>query len=348
MVDLTNYHLTFDDEFNGTALDTTKWTVWANKEHSGYTSDQMVASNVTESGGQLHLAVNKGGTTDGRPYSSAMIDSSGKFAQQYGYMEASIKVPNAKGIWPAFWTFPQSGQWTHEIDIMEMYLADRFTNNTSLHFPTNNVDQYVTNTYTGPDFSAGFHTFGVEWTPSTVIWSVDGIEEFRTTQNTPTESMFMVLNNDTDPNRPWNAVDSTTPFPNTTDVDWVHVYAANTAPSPPPPVVTPHTLALLLSEDAFKGDAKFIVKVDGKALNSATAVTASHAAGVTQEFDFTVSWAAGTHDVEIDFTNDKSGGSPSMDRNLYVQSVTYDGKGYLAQPTELPDSKHPLHVAVTI
>jgi hypothetical protein len=67
-VDLTGYHLTFDDEFSGTSLDTSKWTPqWTTgSEHpTAYKADQALSSNVTVSGGELRLEAARGSTTDG-------------------------------------------------------------------------------------------------------------------------------------------------------------------------------------------------------------------------------------------------------------------------------------------
>jgi hypothetical protein len=48
-------------------------------------------------------------------------------------------------------------------------------------------------------------------------------------------------------------------------------------------------------------------------------------AGVTQDFIFKGDWAVGTHTVAVNFLNDANGGSPSLDRNLYVNVISYDG-----------------------
>ena len=330
MVNLNNYHLTFDDEFSGTSIAAANWNVATTPNQTHFLLDQPKASNVTVSDGLLHMRANKGDTTDGLPYSTAAIDTKGHVVVQYGYIEASIKVPDAKGMTPAFWLYPQSGMWTHEIDIMEMFLADPTTNGMTLHYGGDTGhDQFLTSSFTGPDFSAGFHTFGMEWTPSKITWSIDGVDRFTVTSNIPTEPMYVLLTQNTDDTRSWNSVDSTTPFPNVMDVDYVRVYAANTAPPPPPPIVTTHQLSLILAEDAWKGDAQFIVKVDGAKVGGSK-VTALHSAGATQEFDYTGKWSAGVHDVEIDFTNDKYGGV-GKDRALYVEGVKDQGGSYLSQ-----------------
>lgn len=109
-------------------------------------------------------------------------------------------------------------------------------------------------------------------------------------------------------------------------------------------VVTTHKLALLLSEDAYRGNAQFIAKVDGQQIGSGT-VTALHSSGASQTFNFSGTWGAGAHDVEVDFTNDLYGGRASRDRNLYVDQVKYDGASFLTQPDILL-SNGAVHITV--
>ena len=100
-------------------------------------------------------------------------------------------------------------------------------------------------------------------------------------------------------------------------------------PTPPPAPVTTgsgaDTLVLSMSEDAYQGDAQFTVSVDGKQLGGTFTTTASHASGFSQDFTFQGDWATGTHVVAVNFLNDANGGSPSADRNLYVNGISYDG-----------------------
>ena len=87
----------------------------------------------------------------------------------------------------------------------------------------------------------------------------------------------------------------------------------------------PDTLVLNLSEDAYGGDAQFSVTVDGKQLATPQSVTASHAAGQSQAFAFNGDFGSGSHSVGIAFVNDAYGGTSSTDRNLYIDSATFDG-----------------------
>jgi hypothetical protein len=85
------------------------------------------------------------------------------------------------------------------------------------------------------------------------------------------------------------------------------------------------TLVLQVSEDAYKGDAQFTVSVDGKQLGGTFTATALHSSGASQSLAFKGDFGSGPHTVSVNFLNDKYGGSPSLDRNLYVNDVVYNG-----------------------
>ncbi|MGI4799357.1 MAG: carbohydrate-binding domain-containing protein, partial [Janthinobacterium lividum] len=96
----------------------------------------------------------------------------------------------------------------------------------------------------------------------------------------------------------------------------------------PPPAVTigsgPDILALKLSEDAFDGDARYVVLVDGKQVGTTMTETASHAAGLSQTVNVEGSFGPGTHTAGIDFLNDAY--MPGVgDRNLYLDGATLNG-----------------------
>ena len=74
-----------------------------------------------------------------------------------------------------------------------------------------------------------------------------------------------------------------------------------------------------------KGDATFTVSVDGKQIGGTFTAAASHAAGQEQSVTLNGDFGPGTHYVAVNFLNDAWGGTPSTDRNLYVDSITYNG-----------------------
>jgi hypothetical protein len=108
--------------------------------------------------------------------------------------------------------------------------------------------------------------------------------------------------------------------------------STSSAAAAAPATVVASTLTLQLSEDQWRGNARFIVKMDGQQIGGPSAVTALHDDGQTETFNYSGNWSAGTHDVEIDFVNDAYGGSPAKDRNLYVDQVSYNGSNALSSP----------------
>ena len=85
------------------------------------------------------------------------------------------------------------------------------------------------------------------------------------------------------------------------------------------------TITLNLSEDAWEGNANFVLYIDGKAVSTPQAVTALHSANATESFSFTGNLGAGSHTLGVAFVNDAYGGSGSEDRNLYINGVTVNG-----------------------
>jgi hypothetical protein len=96
----------------------------------------------------------------------------------------------------------------------------------------------------------------------------------------------------------------------------------------PTPVTTgsgSNTLVFSISEDTYQGDALFTVSVDGKQLAGMFTAAALHSAGASQNFTFKGDWAVGSHTVAVNFLNDLYAGTPATDRNLYVNTVSYNG-----------------------
>ena len=94
-------------------------------------------------------------------------------------------------------------------------------------------------------------------------------------------------------------------------------------------------LDVMISEDAWQGDAQFTISIDGQTIGGVRTATAYHAAGQTQNVPITGKWGFGAHTVNIAFINDAYGGSPETDRNLYIEGISYDGQVVTNNPTEL-------------
>lgn len=86
------------------------------------------------------------------------------------------------------------------------------------------------------------------------------------------------------------------------------------------------TLDLKVSEDAWNGNANFIVTVDGVQMGGIQTVTASHAANQWQDVVLNGYFSNGPHAVDVQFINDAWGGTSATDRNMYVQSISVNAE----------------------
>jgi beta-glucanase (GH16 family) len=218
--------LTFNDEFNGKALDRKKWIdsypdnerTHSNNEQQYYAEDGWEVDK-----GRIRFKAEKR-EKGGMPYTSGMVSSFGKFSQQYGWFEIRARFPKGKGMWPAFWLLPITKGWPPEIDILEIlghetkkvYFSTHFRNEAKQH-------KYKTLDWTGPDFAAGYHTFAVEWTAKECIWYVDNVERARSSEGIPHEPMYILANLAVGGDWP-GMPDATTVFPGYMDIDYIRVY----------------------------------------------------------------------------------------------------------------------------
>ena len=100
--------LVWSDEFDGEALDETKWSpdIWparkVNDEDQAYTSRRR---NLRLEDGLLVIEAHREDYGDAR-YTSARIHSGGKGDFLYGRFEIRAQLPQGKGTWPALWMLP--------------------------------------------------------------------------------------------------------------------------------------------------------------------------------------------------------------------------------------------------
>ena len=91
-------------------------------------------------------------------------------------------------------------------------------------------------------------------------------------------------------------------------------------------------LILGISEDAWQGDAQYTVSVDGTQVGVVYTATVAHVAGSVSLQTINASWGKGAHTVGISFINYAYGGSGTTDRNLYINSASFDGNQIAMNP----------------
>ena len=169
----------------------------ANYNLDGVNADQTI--HLSQSGLQITAVPSPYG---GGSYVSGQLDSApgiyggnnvAGFSSQYGELEASIEMPTtangtpAQGVCPGFWLLGDndiggagSGNPPGEIDIDESpafggglgYPVYFDLHGTSVGGTTQAYSQAVG---IGADNFAGFHTYSIAWTPTTITWSIDGV-----------------------------------------------------------------------------------------------------------------------------------------------------------------------------
>lgn len=247
---------TFDDEFNGTSLDTNNWVVQQTANSEFTTGDINDAAcyvdspnNVSVSGGTLNLTVRQEAapftcsdpsgnfTTD---YTAGMVSSSGLFTQTDGVFEVSAKLPatTVQGLQETFWLYPQNltyGAWpaSGEIDYAEFYSEFPNLDIPFIHYDEAASDPNVTADDCTIADPSSFNTYGVEWTPSSITVLYNGnvclVDHWDPASPLvapqPFDQPFFlaltqalgVTTNQFEP--------GTTPLPATTSIDWVRVWS---------------------------------------------------------------------------------------------------------------------------
>lgn len=244
--DLDGWSLVWQDEFDGSSLDASKWSVqvgdgcdqnlcgWGNNELQWYQ-----AANATVDGGLLAITARRE-NVGGRAYTSARLRTAGKGDWTYGRVDVRARLPIGRGLWPAIWMLPTDqvyGTWaaSGEIDIMELVGHEPNRVHGTLHYggpaPAN---QFTGSSYTLPSgtFADAFHVFSMEWEEGEIRWYVDGQRTQTQTEWFSTGGPFpapfdrrfhLVVNVAVGGNWPGNP-DAATTFPQRMEIDWIRVY----------------------------------------------------------------------------------------------------------------------------
>lgn len=245
----STWTLVWADEFDGSSLDLSKWSVqtgdgcdielcgWGNNEAQWYQS-----ANAEVGGGRLRIVARQE-RVGGKNYSSARIRSLNKGDWTYGRVDVRARLPRGQGIWPAVWMLPSDnvyGPWpmSGEIDIVELVGHEPNRVHGTLHYG----GPGPAHVYSGADFTLGsgtfaddFRVFTLEWERGEIRWYVDGRlyqtqSEWHSTGGAypaPFDRRFhLVLNVAVGGNWP-GYPDATTVLPQMMEVDYVRVYQKN-------------------------------------------------------------------------------------------------------------------------
>lgn len=247
--DGTPWVCSFDDEFNGTALDTTKWvpqTNFTSGSAAAYACYTSSANNIKESGGSLNLTVRheavpilcqdtQFGTSS--YYSAGSVMSYHLFSQQYGRFEARIKAPAASvpGLQETFWLWPDDRYDTTgtywpasgEIDVAETYSQYPTLVIPFLHYTAYDNGGPIPGVNTAWNCAASrgtYHTYTLTWSAQTLEIDVDGLACLINNSGDPAFQKRYIVALSALLGTGANSLQANTPLPATTSIDYVRVW----------------------------------------------------------------------------------------------------------------------------
>jgi beta-glucanase (GH16 family) len=238
--------LVWNDEFEGSTIDRSKWINDVNANGGGnnefqYYTDESENSRIEN--GLLIIEARKEsyqGLDGSKEYTSARLNTKFRGNWKYGKIEARARMPIGQGLWPAIWMLPAKniyGSWASsgEIDIVEIVGHEPSTVHGTIHYG----GRWPFNTSTGTEFELesgtvedAFHTYAIEWKEGEISWSVDSYV-YQTLTSWSSEGapfpapfdqpFYLIVNLAVGGNWP-GGPDSTTPFPARMEIDYVRVY----------------------------------------------------------------------------------------------------------------------------
>lgn len=177
----------FDDEFNGLALDTSKWwaTPWCSTSGDDLETCYDTANAFVNGAGQLVLRNSVG--TSGRPYDSARVQTFREGSWPPPQVLASVSPPvrvearilfgKVPGAWGALWADGVTGTGYVELDTQEFRSSVPSIDTCHVHSWGTIAGQYASGFAidTGQDLSVGWHVYWVDYHGSTVTFGVDAL-----------------------------------------------------------------------------------------------------------------------------------------------------------------------------
>lgn len=230
---MSDFTQVFRDDFNGSSLDYGIWkALYSGTYWNGMFRWDPAQLEVGD--GKLTIATENG--PDGWVSGGLSTIPDG---QTYGSYEFRARFDAAQGTSGAILLWPSDGEWTDEVDIIELFDPSRQS------FAFVNHGDPMTVEYVNVD-ATDWHTYRLDWTPGNLALSVDGQEVKRVTTDVPVQEMsFGMQAQVMGPNDTWfgGAPDGSTPDRVEIEVDWVEVSAwtpgQGTDPEPAPAPAAP-------------------------------------------------------------------------------------------------------------
>ena len=242
------YVLVWQDEFEGTKLDTNSWTHelgdgcpdlcgWGNNEKVWYRPENTQVKN-----GKLIITAKPDKEKEGF-WSASRIITERKVDFRFGRIDVRAKLPETKGLWPAIWLLGKNrdaDSWPYcgEIDMMEEvgHIPHRIFG-TMHYFEKGRSYNHSGNKYELKygNFSDDFHVYSIDWDNKSIKFYVD--DQLYSEKKYPDlkidaddnpflKPFYMILNLAVGGNLP-GYPDETSVFPQTLEIDYVRHFQSN-------------------------------------------------------------------------------------------------------------------------
>jgi beta-glucanase (GH16 family) len=227
--EIEKWDLTFDEKFNDSKLDTSKWMTryyWGEKgmdssfvledDKSFITDGDNVefydnkARIVTKAGKTEGLAwrSEQGFVLESFDFTSGMISTAKSFQQKYGVFKAKVKMAGGS-VAQSFWMVSQSI--LPHVDIARFENGKLYAN----YFWGNHKSLSKT---AGAKYADEYYIFTLEWTPNKMTWKING-KVFKTqTSGVPQEEMCINFSSNLKKDAEEGGL------PSAMEIDWIRVY----------------------------------------------------------------------------------------------------------------------------
>ncbi len=201
---IKNYQVCFKEEFNWNSLNNSKWECGFHhaaenlKNCYSFAHEQQAnnkGKNISVSNGVMHLATKeehiKASAWDAKRgfiekefnYTSDVIHSRNAVCRQGGVFRAKMRFTGNKNVGHAFWLSGEKK--TPHINICK-YNGKGVE--VGIHWSSKFENKYSSNFVTGLNFN-DWLIYTLEWTNKELVWYINDIEVYRTSDYVPTENM---------------------------------------------------------------------------------------------------------------------------------------------------------------
>lgn len=213
-INLDDYQLAFEDDFEDASIDDTKWAtlLWQpgtvlldQQQHyvDSQNSDESFLSPFSFDDGVLTISAAR--TPEGeqsaafeQPWLSGLLTTREDFNFTHGYVEARVSVEEGVGLWPSIWMLGSEFNGLQpQIYIMEHSGSnpDVVAHNYNFTDSQGDVRSPGQQSVEVPGFTSGFNTVGMRWSEGELIFFVNGQPTYRVIgDSVPSENMYLILN----------------------------------------------------------------------------------------------------------------------------------------------------------